>query len=182
MDRLRRLGILLVLAALPSPAAAQTTSKQIFTPTTDDLALANLKKLLGCTVDALWNSTTCSETRPLTTALAYFNVACLIVATLVACYLLYSMVADTANDGQIFGRSIETRYTLLRVGLGAILALPVSSGLSVVQLLVIQVALWGSGGGDTLWAKVAPTMLAGMYGSSASAAPTGTYGTDYALR
>jgi conjugal transfer/type IV secretion protein DotA/TraY len=182
MDRLRRLGILLVLAALPSPVVAQTTSKQIFTPTTDDLALANLKKLLGCTVDALWNSTTCSETRPLTTALAYFNVACLIVATLVACYLLYSMVADTANDGQIFGRSIETRYTLLRVGLGAILALPVSSGLSVVQLLVIQVALWGSGGGDTLWAKVAPTMLAGMYGSSASAAPTGTYGTDYALR
>jgi conjugal transfer/type IV secretion protein DotA/TraY len=181
MDRLRRLGLLLVLA-LPSPALAQTTSKEIFTPTSNDLALANLKKLLGCTVDALWTGTTCSETRPLTTALAYFNVACLIVATLVACYLLYSMVADTANDGQIFGRSIETKYTLLRVGLGAILALPVSSGLSVVQLLVIQVALWGSGGGDTLWAKVAPTMLAGMYGSSSSVAPTGTYGTDYALR
>jgi conjugal transfer/type IV secretion protein DotA/TraY len=182
MKRSHIVGLLVGFAALPSPSFAQTTSKQIFTPTTNDLALANLKKLLGCTVDALWTSTTCGETRPLTTALAYFNVACLIVATLVACYLLYSMVADTANDGEIFGRSIETKYTLLRVGLGAILALPVSSGLSVVQLLVIQVALWGSGGGDTLWAKVAPTMLAGMYGSSASAAPTGTYGTDYALR
>ena len=159
------------LMAAATAAQAQTTGKEIFTPVQDDLALVNLRKLLGCVVDGVWTAATCADDRPLTVALGYFNVGCLIVSTILACYLLYSMVADTANDGQAFGRGSSAKYTLLRVMTGAILSLPIKSGLSLVQILVVQLAVWGSGFGDTLWTRVAGTQLTGMYGTLASPTP-----------
>ncbi|WP_288588614.1 DotA/TraY family protein [uncultured Methylobacterium sp.] len=170
-------GSLGVLAA--TAAQAQTTGKEVFTPVQNDLALINLRKLLGCVVDGVWTAATCSDDRPLTVALGYFNVGCLIVSTILACYLLYSLVADTANDGQAFGRNSSAKYTMLRVMTGAILSLPIKSGLSLVQILVVQIAVWGSGFGDTLWTRVASTQLTGMYGTLAQ--PTQALG-DFALR
>ncbi|MGF3024096.1 DotA/TraY family protein [Methylobacterium aquaticum] len=167
------------LLAAATAAQAQTTGKEIFTPVQNDLALINLRKLLGCVVDGVWTAATCSDDRPLTVALGYFNIGCLIVSTILACYLLYSLVADTANDGQAFGRGSSAKYTLLRVMTGAILSLPIKSGLSLVQILVVQIAVWGSGFGDTLWTRVAGTGLAGMYGTLAQ--PTPALG-DFALR
>lgn len=169
------------LALLSTHVVAQTqpSATEIFKPVQNDLALVNLRKLLGCVVDGVWTAAACSDTRPLTVALGYFNVACLIVATILACYLLYSLVADTANDGQPFGRATNTKYTLLRVMAGAILALPIKSGLSLVQILVVQFAVWGSGFGDTLWTKVAGTQLSGMYGTLS--APQ-AYEGDFVLR
>jgi conjugal transfer/type IV secretion protein DotA/TraY len=167
------------LLAAATAAQAQTTGKEIFTPVQNDLALINLRKLLGCVVDGVWTAATCSDDRPLTVALGYFNVGCLIVSTILACYLLYSLVADTANDGQAFGRGSSAKYTLLRVMSGAILSLPIKSGLSLVQILVVQIAVWGSGFGDTLWTRVAGTGLTGMYGTLAQ--PTQALG-DFALR
>ncbi|MGN7126782.1 DotA/TraY family protein [Methylorubrum thiocyanatum] len=165
-------GILaLGLLAATAAQAQQANATQIFTPVQGDLALVNLRKLLGCVVDGVWTAAACQDDRPLTVALGYFNGACLILATVLACYLLYSMVADTANDGQALGRATDTRYTLLRVLTGAILALPVKSGLSLVQILVVQLAVWGSGFGDTLWTRVAGTQLNGMYGTLAPSTP-----------
>ena len=165
----RRFPILLATAgslAGAGPAWAQSTNaREMFKPVDNDLALGNLRKLVGCVVDGVWKSGVCTDDRPLTAALAYFNVGCLIVATILACHLLYSLVADTANDGQVFGRSTDTKWTLLRVMAGAILALPVKAGLSLIQILVIQVAVWGSGFGDNLWSRVASTQLNGMYGA-----------------
>jgi conjugal transfer/type IV secretion protein DotA/TraY len=152
------------LFAAATAAQAQTTGKEIFTPVQNDLALVNLRKLLGCVVDGVWTAATCADDRPLTVALGY---------------LLYSLVADTANDGQAFGRGSSAKYTLLRVMTGAILSLPIKSGLSLVQILVVQLAVWGSGFGDTLWTKVAGTQLTGMYGTLAS--PTRSSG-DFVLR
>lgn len=167
------------LGLLAASAAQAQTGKEIFTPVKDDLALVNLRKLLGCVVDGVWTAATCTDDRPLTVALGYFNVGCLIVATILACYLLYSLVADTANDGQAFGRASSTKYTLLRVMTGALLSLPIKSGLSLVQILVVQLAVWGSGFGDTLWTRVAGTQLTGMYGTLVS--PTQQLG-DFVLR
>lgn len=169
----------LALLAAATAAQAQTTGREIFTPVQNDLALVNLRKLLGCVVDGVWTAATCTDDRPLTVALGYFNVGCLIVATILACYLLYSLVADTANDGQAFGRGSSARYTLLRVITGAILSLPIKSGLSLVQILVVQIAVWGSGFGDTLWTRVAGTQLTGMYGTLAQ--PSQQLG-DFTLR
>ncbi len=167
------------LALSAAAEAQQPTANEMFRPVQGDLALVNLRKLLGCVVDGVWTAAACTDDRPLTVALGYFNVGCLIVATLLACYLLYSMVADTANDGQAFGRATSSRYTLLRVVTGAILALPIKSGLSLVQILVVQIAVWGSGFGDTLWTKVANTQLTGMYGSLSQPQP---YDGDFVLR
>ncbi len=179
LRRIIAAGASLAAFAAAGAAQAQTTSKEVFTPVTNDLALINLRKLLGCVVDGVWTAATCSDDRPLTVALGYFNVGCLIVSTILACYLLYSLVADTANDGQAFGRGSSAKYTILRVLTGAILSLPIKSGLSLVQILVVQIAVWGSGFGDSLWTRVASTQLTGMYGTLAQ--PTQALG-DFALR
>ena len=179
LRRIIAAGGSLAAVAAAGAARAQTTGKEIFTPVQNDLALVNLRKLLGCVVDGVWTAATCSDDRPLTVALGYFNVGCLIVSTILACYLLYSLVADTANDGQAFGRGSSAKYTILRVMTGAILSLPIKSGLSLVQILVVQIAVWGSGFGDTLWTRVAGTGLTGMYGTLAQ--PTQGLG-DFALR
>ena len=145
--------------------ADSPTAIEIFKPLDQDYALTSLRKLFGCMVDQLWRSAgTCSDTsNVLVQGLAWFNGGVLILAGIVACYLLFSLVADTANDGEAFGRSTDTRYTLLRTGIGAGLFLPIQNGLSLVQLLVIQAAIWSSGFGDTLWSKIAGTNLTGMY-------------------
>src|SRR5215211_7956773 len=145
--------------------ADSTTAVEIFKALDQDYALTGLRKLFGCMVDQLWKSSgSCSDTsNVLIQGLAWFNGGVLILAGIVACCLLYSMVADTANDGEAFGRSTDTRYTLLRTGIGAALFLPISNGLSLVQHLVIQAAVWSSGFGDTLWSKIAATNLTGMY-------------------
>ena len=108
--------------------ADSTTAVEIFKPLDQDYALTGLRKLFGCMVDQLWKSAgTCSDTsNVLVQGLAWFNGGVLILAGIVACYLLYSLVADTANDGEAFGRSTDTRYTLLRTGIGAALFLPIS--------------------------------------------------------
>ena len=145
--------------------ADSTTAVEIFKPLDQDYALTGLRKLFGCMVDQLWKAAgACSDSsNVLVQGLAWFNGGVLILAGIVACYLLYSLVADTANDGEAFGRSTDTRYTLLRTGIGAALFLPIQNGLSLVQLLVIQAAIWSSGFGDTLWTKIAGTNLTGMY-------------------
>ena len=144
---------------------ADSTTIEIFKPVDQDYGLTSLRKLFGCVVDQLWTARgACSDAgNVLVQGLAWFNGGVLVLAGIVACYLLYSLVADTANDGEAFGRATDTRYTLLRTGIGAALFLPVQNGLSLVQLLVIQLAIWSSGFGDTLWMRMAGTNLTGMY-------------------
>ena len=87
--------------------ADSTTAVEIFKALDQDYALTGLRKLFGCMVDQLWKSSgSCSDTSNVfIQGLAWFNGGVLILAGIVACYLLYSMVADTANDGEAFGRS-----------------------------------------------------------------------------
>ena len=145
--------------------ADSTTAVEIFKPLDQDYALTGLRKLFGCMVDQLWKSAgTCSDTsNVLVQGLAWFNGGVLILAGIVACYLLYSLVADTANDGEAFGRSTDTRYTLLRTGIGAG-AVPADP-----ERPLPRATPRDPGGdlelgfGDTLWSKIAGTNLTGMY-------------------
>lgn len=141
---------------------ANPTAQQLFEPVREDYALGVLKKLFGCTIDKLWTAGqqgSCTDSTLITDALSYFNLGCLILAGVVGTYLLYSLVADTANDGEVLGRSSDTKYTLLRAGIGGGLALPIANGLSVVQILALQLLVWGSGLGDNVWAKVSQSMI-----------------------
>ena len=70
--------------------ADSPTAVEIFKPLDQDYALTGLRKLFGCMVDQLWKSAgTCSDTsNVLVQGLAWFNGGVLILAGIVACYLL----------------------------------------------------------------------------------------------
>lgn len=155
---------------------ADTSFSSIFTPVQNDYALISLRRVLGCTVDAVWKGTTCSDANMIATAAAFFNVAVAIVGSIFITYTIYVGVADTAREGEAMGGN-SVKYTVARVGLGAIMILPVSSGFTLAQLLVIQILVWGSGAADNLWAKISPMIASGGYSQVATVPED-----DYKLR
>lgn len=132
---------------------------EIFVPVDGDYAVSILERIFGSTVSSLIGSSDPVAGKAiLTTVIGTFNVAVLFFATVVAAYLMYQLFLDTARDGEAGGRETNLAVTTLRAAGGAALLLPVSSGFSVIQILVLQLLLWGSGLGDYVWKEVATQM------------------------
>lgn len=140
----------------------------IFTPVEGDYALITLRRVLGCTVDAVWTGGTCAEAGMISAAFGWFNLAVGIVAGLLTTYTVWTAMADTARDGEAFGSGISMPYTVARVSMGVIMLLPVAGGFSIMQLIVIQLLVWGSGGADMLWSNMSARILGGGYSQVAA--------------
>ena len=54
-------------------------------------------------------------------------------------------VANSANDGEVFGKNWSSVWTPLRAVAGMGMLLPTAAGFSFAQLFVLMVALWGVG-------------------------------------
>ncbi len=154
-----------LLGAGVALAQQQPTAREVFTPVSADAALIQLRGMLGCVVDAVWTSSECTDDRPFTIALSIFNTACLVLGSFFICSLIFSAVADTAQDGVAFGKATNTQTTIARVCFALFLALPVKNGMSLAQVAVVQIAVMGSGAADHLWSTVASSSLNGMYGT-----------------
>lgn len=134
------------------------TSQELFTPVEHDYAIGILRRIFGSTVDNLFSggANAGGEVSPmLTTVIGLMNIGVLMFGVFVASYTIYSMVFNTANDGDPAGRETKAATTFLRVGVGSLLLLPVSGGFSVVQIIVLQMLIFGSGFADTMWNRVA---------------------------
>lgn len=153
--------------------AADPTASDIFVPTDGDYAVDVLQRLFGDTIASLaGRSGEATGSAILTTVIGTFNVAVLFFATVVAAYLMYQLFLDTARDGEAGGRENNLAVTALRAGSGAALLLPVKGGFSVVQILVLQLLLWGAGFGDYVW-KTTATELQTTATYTASTANSG---------
>lgn len=115
----------------------------------------------------------------LTPFIGTMNFIMLCLAVLVGAYTFLSLVADTAADGQVLGRSADTKNTFLRAGAAALLFLPVSGGFSVVQLLAFGVAVGGSGIANEGWNFYSEQTLDG---SAYTAPSTSLSNGDWAMR
>ena len=104
------------------------------------------------------------------------NMVVLGLAVIVGTYTLFSLTADTAADGQVLGRSTDTKNTFLRMGLAGLAFLPVSGGFSVIQLLAFGVAIGGSGMANQSWNWFSSSYLdGGAYASMASMSSEGSW-------
>lgn len=149
---------------------ASQSFTDIFTPVDGDYALISLRRVLGCTVDTIWQGTanaSCGQSELIASAASFFNMAVAIVATVLVTYTVWTGIANTASEGEAMGGA-STKYTIARVGLGAIMILPVSSGFNLAQILVIQLLVWGSGAADNLWTKASADILKGGYSQMAT--------------
>lgn len=146
-----------------------------------DYALAALERIFGGIIPFIAGQDDAySEIGTfLTPLIGMMNMLVLGIAVLVGAYTALSLTADTAADGQVLGRSADTKNTFLRVGLAAIAFLPVSGGFSIIQLLAFGVAVGGSGIANQGWNWFAEQTLDG---SAYTAPATSLSGGDWQMR
>ncbi|HML44484.1 MAG TPA: DotA/TraY family protein, partial [Hyphomicrobium zavarzinii] len=142
------------------------SSEGVFTPVGGDLALGLMRRTLGCVVSQIWQGEACSNAGLISTIAGVFNVGIAVIAGALVTWSVYRAMFDTARTGAAGGEA-STGYSVLRIGLGAVLLLPVAAGFTLAQLLVVQLLVWGSGFADTVWSKTATVIQGGGYTTTA---------------
>lgn len=133
------------------------------TATTDDYAVGMLRQVVGCAVASLQSASgECAKSEIVSSVLTIFNVTVSILAGLILTYTLMRGLFSAANSGEADGNSIGISY--LYIALGAILILPVKNGLSIGNMLILQIAIWSSAGGNAVLNQIPASTLSGGYG------------------
>lgn len=99
---------------------------------------------------------------PLGAPVGAFNAAVLIVAGILVFYTMVAGTLSTAADGELLGRKWSSVWVPVRTTLGAAAIMPsIGSGFSVIQAVVIWLALQGVGLANTVWEGFAAEPMAG---------------------
>jgi len=98
----------------------------------------------------------------LSTIFGTFNTAGLLAVLVVTSYTVYTVISDTASDGQTFGQQTNTKYTVLRAMAGFISFIPVTGGYSLLQVSILWLVIQGSALGDVVWTRTADAALSGQ--------------------
>lgn len=146
-----------------------------------DYALNALERLFGGIIPFLsgQDATFNDVGTVLSPMLGVVNMIILCIAVLLGAYTFLSLAADTASDGQVLGRSTDTKNTFIRAGLAALSFLPVNGVFSLIQLLGLGVGILGSGFANYGWTLYSRSTLDGTAYTSATEALSGG---DWALR
>ena len=186
-------AILSILTMLPLMFMGHAHAQTYFTPgsTGTDVGYNLIEYLFGASgthssdgfnaLQADYSSFTGGGTMPnmgfqtaLWSALGFYSNAMLIMAGILLGYHLVSMVLNTAHSGVVMGKNANQVWAPLRLAAAVILLVPIN-GLNVGQMLVMQVAEWGSGLASNVWSnfKLAFTdgghQLAGLTPGNSSA-------------
>lgn len=132
----------------------------LFDLSTDDYAVDLLSRVFGGVVEFVsGEGGSLTDGTLLTNLISIFNTACLLAALVVGSYTTYVLVFDTAADGKTFGNQSDTKYTIVRILVGAIAFVPIQGGLTVAQLVLVWLTVQGSALGDVAWRAVAEGAL-----------------------
>jgi conjugal transfer/type IV secretion protein DotA/TraY len=149
----------------------------LFTPcgtVTEDIPTVWMNFLFqGVNFSTIWGDTT-NQIVPntsaiqggLTTALALYSEAILVVAVVVLFYHLAKMVVETAHHGVVMGKKADQIWAPIRLVFAIGLLIPLGtggtggSGLNTGQWIVLTVAQWGSNMADQVWVGFLNALLA----------------------
>lgn len=98
---------------------------------------------------------------PLGGAVGVFNSAVLMVAGILVMYTLIAGTLSTAHDGEMLGKKWSSLWLPIRTTLGAAAILPTMGGFSIIQAIVIWLALQGVGIANATWGAFADNPLQG---------------------
>lgn len=83
--------------------------------------------------------------------IAFYNEGMLMIAGLIVLYYIFAVVLETVQTGTPFGQRFQEVYVPIRIVLAIALLLPLGYGFSAGQLLVLQLADWGSAFASNGW-------------------------------
>ncbi|ART61193.1 hypothetical protein CBP36_19705 (plasmid) [Acidovorax carolinensis] len=138
--------ILAYLIMAPALAFAQSSgaTPESFEPGAQDLTHYILRSIFG-----EW---TTGETVPLMgEAMRVLNIFALTFGTLMFSYVAVVGTLNTAQDGEALGRKWSTMWVPLRFVVGTALLVPLASGYSTIQHLILWLALVGGGAASQIW-------------------------------
>lgn len=98
---------------------------------------------------------------PLGAAIGVFNSAVMVVAGILVMYTLIAGTLSTAHDGEMLGKKWSSLWLPIRTTLGAAAILPTMGGFSIIQAIVIWLALQGVGIANAVWGAYAENPLSG---------------------
>jgi len=88
-----------------------------------------------------------------------FNSSVLFLGSVYVFLHSISAVAKTAHEGEVLGKQWSTLWVPMRVGVGFAVLLPLSSGYSLIQVVVMWFTLQGVGLADNLYEKMVGTLV-----------------------
>jgi conjugal transfer/type IV secretion protein DotA/TraY len=148
-----------VLLAVSATALAANGSAGIhaFTPPAGDAAVGFLREVFGSAVDTITANGSASSdgsagkaNSTLGAMLQPFNSAVLFVGMLYMVYTTVKGTVDSAHDGEFLGSRMSSVWVPIRAVAGTGMLLPLASGYSLIQVLVLWLAIQGIGIGDAV--------------------------------
>ncbi|MGU4699209.1 DotA/TraY family protein [Burkholderia cepacia] len=134
-----------ILTLLPSTAFAGN----IFDPASSSTALE--------VVNALFPSIVNGGADPFAGIMLQWNTMVLFICGIMAAYTILASTVGTAHDGKFMGKNFHPVWLPIRYGIATGLVLPIKSGYSTIQILVIWIVIQGIGLADTVWTTYTST-------------------------
>lgn len=165
MSTIRRFFLVALVAVASllgsAPAGAEIDLQKIqpgmFSPQEGDSSVDFMRHAFGAIVSKInpGGQDAGKQTEdPLAAGMETFNAGVLLLSVLFVIYTTIRGTIDSAHDGELLGRKMNSTWVPLRslAGFGALTPLP--GGYSLVQIAVLWIALQGVGMADTVWARI----------------------------
>lgn len=124
-----------------------------YTPPVTDSSIEKLTAIFGSVITSIRDGGSGNDTEQTTfgAMMTVFNAGALFIGMLFTVFITIRGVVDSAESAEILGKKMSSAYTPIRIAFGAGALLPLSSGYSFVQVVVIWCVLQGVGLADAIW-------------------------------
>lgn len=137
-----------------APTALAQASFDQFNPAYSSGGVEYLHRLFGSIIDTIMGSESAGEKTLLGAFMSVFGVATYFLGLIFLMYNAVRGMVDSAEDGQFLGKKASSAWLPMRLAIGAAMMAPSKSGFSLIQVLVIWVALQGVGIADKAFQAV----------------------------
>lgn len=152
---MRKIKIILA-AALFSPLAWAQQNQQFdqFAPEADSGGVEYMRRVFGGLVDGIMTGQANHDMTLLGSFMSVFGVGAFFLGMLFMVYNSVRGMVDSAESGQFLGKNASSFWLPIRLAIGSALLAPWKSGFSLMQYIVIWLALQGVGMGDQAFKAV----------------------------
>lgn len=150
---------------------------------TDDTSVQILKQVFGPVITGLLDGGDTSKIEAsaniLATMFSVYASGIMLISGFIVSAVVMASVMNTANDGEVMGKSWSTPNTLMRLVSGGGVLLPTPGGFSIIQLFVLVIALWGVGFANLTYKT---GMVMGVLSPAGIVSTAATPGSYYGMR